>query len=94
MGKELIEVAEWRKQQELPRTRREQLKARRRRAWGAMIFGLTCALVWHFSHIAGEKYSPSLADVEFWLHLLVEGLIALYAAAFGFIVWGLRQGEK
>ncbi len=89
----MIEVAGWRKRRRLPRQRAERARKRQRRAWAALAFGLGCALVWHFGHIAGENYTASLADPHFWLHLGIEGIIALYAAAICFIVTGLLQGE-
>ncbi len=59
-----------------------------------MLFGLTLAVVWHFVHQAGEIYQPSPTDPQFWFHLLVEGTIALYAAAFCFIAWTLWERFK
>jgi hypothetical protein len=45
--------------------------------------GMVAALFWHFIHAAGEPdYTPFLNDPHFWLHLLAEGIIALYVALF------------
>lgn len=77
-----VEVAEWRKQN------RRKIKTRpsRRRVLVSLVFGLACAIAWHFIHLAGESYEPSLADVHFWFHLAVEGVVALYAAAISYII--------
>jgi len=48
--------------------------------------GLAGALIWHFSRIAGEEYSASFTDSHFWLHLLIEGALALYLAAITYVV--------
>jgi hypothetical protein len=57
----------------------------------AGLTGLAGALIWHVSHSAGEEYSPSLTDSHFWLHLLIEGALALYLAAITYVVLKLVE---
>lgn len=83
----IVEVADWRKQNR----RKIKTKPSRQRMLVSLVFGLACAIAWHFIHLAGENYEPSLADVHFWFHLAVEGVVALYAASICYIIWGLIQ---
>jgi hypothetical protein len=83
----LIEVAKWRK----GNSRFSKLKGEKRklRLFLALVFGLLCALLWHFLHLTGEVYQPSLTDPHFWLHLLIEGVVAIYGAALFYLIWKL-----
>jgi hypothetical protein len=53
----------------------------------ASLVGLGTAIFWHFAHAAQESYTASLNDSHFWFHLLIEGIIALYAFAMTLLVW-------
>jgi hypothetical protein len=58
--------------------------------------GLSAALIWHFTHAASEAgYTASTADPQFWLHLLLEGVIALYTASMCLVIFlVLRRMKK
>ena len=69
----------------------------RSRRWQALLsslFGLGCALAWHFIHLAGETYAVGPASLDFWFHLAVEGVIALYAAGLFLIFYNLLTWSR
>jgi hypothetical protein len=74
--------------------KKTKLKIPKVKALIAMLFGLGAALFWHFAHAAHENYSPDFSDWHFWLHLLTEGMIALYAFAITLIVWLVLERMK
>jgi hypothetical protein len=73
---------------------RQSGRQRRLARWKAVLcglFGLWSAVVWHFIHLASEPYLATPESPHFWIHLLFEGFLAVYAAGLLYVVLGMLE---